>query len=97
MADDIITRIEAIPNLQKSDKLLLVHLGMEAIYNDSMSVIKSVKSISTDISVSLRRVCTGARTLEKLGLIRIERRYDKYGVCISNCYHLSPEICGNID
>lgn len=97
MADDIITRIEAIPKLFTTDKLLLLHLGMEAIQSDATSIIKSTISISDETGISERRITLGMKTLEKLGLIRIEHRHDKHGVCISNCYHLSPELCGNID
>jgi biotin operon repressor len=97
MADDIITRIEAIPKLSTTDKLLLVHIGTEAILNDTDSVTKPTPMISSETGISQRRVVTGMQTLQKLGLIRIERRHNQYGVCISNRYHLSPEICGNID
>lgn len=97
MADDIITRIEAIPKLTTTDKLLLLHIGMEAIQTDTSSIIKSTPAISDDTGISERRISIGMQTLQKLGLLRIERRHNKYGVCISNCYHLSPELCGEID
>ena len=97
MADDIITRIEAIPKLFTTDKMLLLHIGMEAIQSDATSIIKSTPAIANETGISERRITIGMKTLQKLGLLRIERRHDKYGVCISNCYHLSPELCGTID